>query len=54
MAPKLKSHIASGAPPNKRMQRSGNDKVHAPDRHRMPKVGAYALQGQRAVADAGR
>jgi hypothetical protein len=40
--------------PNNRMQRSGNDKVHAPFRRHVFAGGSYALQAQRAVADAGR
>jgi hypothetical protein len=40
--------------PNNRMQRSGHDKLHAPNPHRKLKASSYALQAQRAVADAGR
>jgi hypothetical protein len=44
----------SNVPPNNRMQRSGHDKVHAPDCHLSLKANSCALQAQRAVADAGR
>jgi hypothetical protein len=40
--------------PNNRMQRPGRDKVHAPNRHFWLKVSGYALEAQRAAADAGR
>jgi hypothetical protein len=40
--------------PNNRMQRSGNNKVHALDSHHRLNASAYALEAQRAVADAGR
>jgi hypothetical protein len=41
-------------PPNNRMQRSGTHKLHAPDRQYKLSASSYALQAQRAVADAGR
>src|SRR6185369_10863861 len=40
--------------PNNRMQRSGHDKVHAPDCPAIFSISDYAPQGRRAVADAGR
>jgi hypothetical protein len=40
--------------PNNRMQRSGYDKVHAPDSRQMLEASRCALQAQSAVADAGR
>ncbi len=44
----------ANVPSNNRMQRSGKDKVHAPDCHNTCERGSYALRAQRAVADAGR
>jgi hypothetical protein len=43
-----------GMSPNSRMQRSGHDKVHAPDSLAGFSINDSAQKGQRAVADAGR
>ncbi len=40
--------------PNNRMQRSGKDKVHAPDCSARFNISDYAPKVRRAVADAGR